>query len=72
MVTVGGTLTASDSTRVEAIAATVAVWAYFLTGLAAAATWYWNKAVTPDVIKTLAEVIGGYILALIAALAASN
>ena len=70
--TVGGTLTASDSTKFQAIAATVAVWAYFFTGIAAAATWYWNKAVTPDLIKTLAEVIGGYILALIVALAASN
>jgi hypothetical protein len=70
MVTVGGTLTGTGSTRLQAIAATIAVWAYFLTGIAAAVTWYWNKAVTPDMIKTLAEVIGGYILALIAALAA--
>jgi hypothetical protein len=70
MLTVGSTLTGTESTRFQAIAATIAVWAYFLTGIAAAATWYWNRAVTPDVIKTLAEVIGGYILALIAALAA--
>ena len=70
MVTVGSTLTGPTSTRFQQIAATVAVWAYFLTGLAAAATWYWNRAETPDLIKTLAEVIGGYILALIAALAA--
>jgi hypothetical protein len=69
--TVGTTLSgAGDAIDPRAIAATVAVWVYFLTGIAAAATWYWNRAVTPDVIKVLAEVMSGYILALIAALGA--
>jgi hypothetical protein len=50
-----------------ALPATLAVWTYFLAGLAAAITWEFNKAVTPPSVKTLAEVIGGYILALVAA-----
>jgi hypothetical protein len=70
--TVGRTLTAWDGSGLKVLVATIAVWVYFLTGLAAAATWYWNRAVTPDILKTLAEIIGGYIIALIAALAASN
>jgi hypothetical protein len=54
-----------------ALPATLAVWTYFLVGIAAAITWEFNKAVTPPSVKTLAEVIGGYILALVAAQAAA-
>ena len=68
---VGETLTGSSKT-VLWLPATLAVWTYFLAGLAAALTWQFNKgfAITP--VKTLAEVIGGYVLALIAAQAAAS
>ena len=68
---VGETLTGTTS-WVLAVPATLAVWTYFLVGLGAAATWEWNKPVTPPSVKTLAEVIGGYILALILAQAAAG
>jgi len=71
LATVGKTLTASDR-FLTAVPATLAVWVYFLTGVAAAITWQFNKPVAPAVVKTLAEVIGGYVLALITALAAQS
>jgi hypothetical protein len=71
MGSVGRTLAASESTLVAG-AATLAVWTYFLTGLAAAITWQFNKDVAPGVVKTLATVMGGYVIALVGALAASR
>ncbi len=68
---VGRTLTATDH-RVVAFAATVAVWTYFLVGVAAAVTWEFNKEVTPSVVKTLAQVMAGYVVALVGAVAAAK
>jgi hypothetical protein len=50
------------------VTATIAVWLYPAVGVAAAITWWKNKSVSPDAIKNLAEVIGGYVLALIGTL----
>jgi len=68
---VGETLTGS-SARLLWLPATVAVWTYFLAGLSAALTWQFNKGFAIAPVKTLAEVIGGYVLALIAAQAAAS
>jgi hypothetical protein len=67
----GRTLTGT-SNRVFAFPATLAVWIYFLAGLTAAITWEFNKPVTAAPVKTLAEVVGGYVLALIAAQASAS
>jgi len=69
--TVGRTISASNAGLAKFLG-TIAVWCYFLAGIAAAVTWQFNKPVTPLVTKTLAEVIAGYVLALIAALGASR
>lgn len=48
----GVTLTGT-SARLLALPATLAVWTYFLAGLAAAITWEFNKSVTPPSVKRL-------------------
>jgi hypothetical protein len=68
---VGETLTGSSKALLW-LPATLAVWTYFLAGLAAALTWQLNKGFAIAPVKTLAEVIGGYVLALIAAQAAAS
>jgi hypothetical protein len=68
---VGDTLTGS-SKAILWVPATLAVWTYFLAGLAAALTWQFNKGFAVAPVKTLAEVIGGYVIALIAAQAAAS
>lgn len=70
---VGQTLTGGTKQQVVLwLPATLAVWTYFLAGLAAAVTWQFNKDFAIAPVKTLAEVIGGYVLALIAAQAAAS
>lgn len=50
------------------IGATVCFWSYFAVGVGAWVTWIANKSVTPEVIKTLGELMAGYVVALIGAI----